>query len=867
MLPAGLTEVLQLEKPVELHAAPKLLVEWSSPWHEFITSIRPALARSEARLAGEAPYGMFPYRGMVPVWLAEALLILAAMVVPMKLAELRPHVAPRFSSHDIIYYTGDELPRTEDLGGAQAGKSGEAGGDEAHHRTQTIKVTRGGSLTPKVVDAPNLRLPSSRDAVANLLAVKPNPGPPPLDGVRSTRSMPKLSSGIVAPAPDVIRDYTRNGIAINAVVPPAPNFSRDQPLTAPTLNVNVIPPAPQASRDPFQLVAPKLGPAVIPPAPSVSNDRAQTAPSLDASVVAPAPTVLRDLSHSGSASPLAASVIPPAPGAVSRELTSAPVQMTNVAVVPPPASAPERATTRDPKLTLPGPSVIAPPPADVSRDLGRLASGSIPDPSKTVVPPPPTQSGSGSFVSSLIGKIFGSSEVVPPPPTVSADATTGKAASLAANVVPPPPAVNGTPGGKASPLTANVVPPPPTVESTAGSNPRGTRNGTGAALAAHVIAPPPSAGVPGGTGPRTLSPSAAPSLGPASIVPPPPSLSGPGGGTGTTGGAAGISGGTQIATNIVPPPPSLGGGSSVSGSGLGRRGTGLGAPLDVGSAAAPPTTGGSSTNAGVVVSNNPGTKVALPTTGGKGALAMSPAGGDKPGLGGSGGGTGIGRGEGPGSGLKGEGPGAGKSGPGRGSDPGARGGISPSPGPGGAGTTASGKPSVPGVSVSGGSVQVSFDTDPVNDPSAPPRSTLKQRQSFDVSVVATANSGGPFEPYKSLLHGETHSLYPETNSTSGVAVMQYADESATGRGTLTDPQPIRTNLPDGLPHVRVVVACILDSSGNLKNLHVLEAGPAQMTAKVLAALRGWKFRPALRGEQPIEVTAIVGFNIDTNDRF
>ena len=844
-----MTDVAQLEKPAELHDVPKLLIEWPSPWREFVTAIRPALSRSQARLAGEAPYGMFPYRGMIPCWLAEAFLIFAAIVVPVKLAQLRPYVAPRLSSHDIIYYTGDELPRTEDLAGAQAGRSGAAGGDEAQHRTQTIKIDRGGSLTPKVVDAPNLHLPVTRDAVANLLAIKPNPGPPPLQGVRSARSAPNLYSAIVAPAPEVIRDYTRNGIAMDAVVPPAPNFSRDQPLTAPTLNANVIPPAPNVSRE-HALVAPALGPAVIPPAPNVSGDHRQAAPSLNVAVVAPAPTVTADIAknENRSAPLLAASVIPPAPGAVSRDITSAPVQMANVAVVPPPVSAPERATTRDPKLSLPAPSVIAPPPSADSHDVHRLASGSIPDPSKTIVPPPPSPSGSGSFMSSLIGKIFGTTEVVPPPPAVSADAT------------------RNTTGTS---LAANVVPPPPSVEATSGSNPSGSRHGIGARPASNVIAPPPSTGVTGGTGPRTLAPSAAPTLGPPSIVPPPPSLSGPGGGTGQTGGGAGVALGTQIASNVVPPPPNLGGGSAATGSGLSRQGAGLGSPLDVGSPAAPPSSGGSSTNAGVVASSHPGPKVGLPTTGDKGSLSMSPSGGDKPGLGGSGGGTSIGRGTGPGSGMKGEGPGAGKSGPGRGSDPNAHGGISPSPGSGGAGTAPSGTPSVPGVSVSGGSVQVSFDTDPSpGDASSPRRSSFKQRQVLGVDVVSTATSAGAFEPYKNLLHGEKHISYLDT--VLGTVVMEYADEASAGRsnpGSFNAPQQIRADLPAGLPHVRMVVACILDASGNLKNLRVLETGPADMTAKVLAALPSWKFQPALRGDQPVEVTAILGFNIDTNDRF
>lgn len=845
-----MSETLQLEETaVVAHDSPKLLVEWSPRWREFVTSIQPALRRSDARLAGEAPFGLVPFRIMIPSYLLELFLIFAVIVVQVKIAEMRPYVAPRFSSHDVIYYSGDELPRTEDLGGAQAAATGRAGGDEAHHHTQTIKIARGGSLVPQVVDAPNLKLPSSRDAVANLLAIKPNPGPPPSEGLRSSRPSPNFQSTVVAPAPNVIRDYTRNGVSLDAVIAPAPTVERDQMLTAPNLSATVIPPAPGVSRD-RALVAPLLVPEVIPPAPSVKRDRALAAPRLSPSVVAPAPSVARDTTRTAPA--LAANVIPPAPGAVSRDLSSAPVQMTNVAVVPPPVSAPERASPRNPKLSMPAPAVIAPPPsADISRDLHRLASGSMPDPAKAVVPPPPTQTGSGSFMSSLMGKIFGASEVVPPPPAVSS---------------------NGTSGGTGRSLTANVVPPPPAVGGGASdANSRSSRNGASVTLGTNVIAPPPSAGMAAGSGSRSVASSAAPALGLPSVVPPPPSLSGAGGGSGNTGGGAGAPGGTLLANNIVPPPPSVGGGTSSLGTGSGRRSPGLGAPLEVGSPVAQPKSGGSGGTSSAVISSQPGPKVGLPTTGSTGSLAISPSGGDKPGLGGTGGGKGIGRGNGPGSGMNGEGSGAGKSGPGRGSDTNAHGGISPSPGPGGAGTAPDGAPPVPGVSIDGGRTQVtlpSFGSDPAAvAPSTPGHSTLKQRQSFDVDIVATATSGGAFAPYKNLLHGEKHTIYPDTSSSTGTAVMEYADETAVGHGNVTPPTPIRTNLPEGLPHVRMVVLCTLDASGNLKNPRVLEPGPAEMTAKVLAALRGWKFQPALRGSQPVEVTAILGFNIDTNDRF
>jgi TonB family protein len=841
--------ILQLEENVVVlgearHNTPQLQVPWSSRWQDFVGSIRPALSRSHSRLAGEAPFGLVPLRIMIPSYVLEAFVIFAAIAVHAKIQEFRPHVVPRPSRHEVIYYSGDELPRTEDLGGAASGKTGQAGGDEAFHRTQTIKIARGASLVPKVVDAPNLKLPSSRDAVANLLAVQPNPGPPPAEGLRSTRSAPNLATNIVAPAPNAIRDYTRNGVELNAVIAPAPVVTRDHSLTAPTLDPALIAPAPNVARDRI-LVAPRLAPVVVPPAPSVARDRSLAVPSLNAQVVAPAPNVSGERLRSAPA--IAANVIPPAPGAVNHDTSRAPVQVTS-AVVPPPVSAPEKTHSRDSALSLPPPTVVAPPPsADLSHDTRGLAGGR-PDPSTSVVPPPPTPSNTG-LMSSLLGKIFGPSEVVPPPPA---------------------PATRGTSASAAPALATNVVAPPPSVAANATANLHGTRNGTGASLGANVVAPPPSVGVAGGSG--NSSRWAAPAMGSPNVVPPPPSLSGAGGGAGSTPGGAGINGGTLLANNLVPPPPSVGGGSASTGSGLARRGTGLGAPTDIGMAPTAPHTGGSGSNAGAVISTQPGTKVGVPTTGGTGSLAMSPTGGDKTGVGGTGAGTGIAQGNGPGSGMSGSATGAAKTGIGHGSDLNARDGISPTNGPGGAGSAPAGTPAARGVDISGGSSVVtlgSFGSDTAaNDPAANRRTALKQQQALNVTVVATATSGGAFEPYKNLLHGEKYTTYFDTSL--GTVVMEFADDGAAGhsfRGVLTAPSAIRTDLPDGIPHARMVLACTVDASGNLTNVRVLEAGSASMTAKIVVALRNWKFQPALRNDQPVEVTAILGFGIDTNDRF
>jgi hypothetical protein len=246
---------------------------------------------------------------------------------------------------------------------------------------------------------------------------------------------------------------------------------------------------------------------------------------------------------------------------------------------------------------------------------------------------------------------------------------------------------------------------------------------------------------------------------------------------------------------------------------------------------------------------------------------MSPSGTAKSGLGGGGGGAGIGKGNGPGSGLSGEGSGAGREGAGRGSDPNARGGISPYPGTGGAGNAPNGSPALPGVSVEGGTTSItlpSFGDNGGNAPdSGPGHSSVNDHKRSGVTVIATSRSGGVL-PYYGLLKGDNYSIYFDTSL--GRVVMQYSDPSSaqhSSRETLSEPEPLRKDFPAGLQSTHVIIACILDHSGELKDLKVLEPGKPETTSKILVALRNWKFRPAFRGNDPVEVTAILGFGVDT----
>ena len=693
----------------------RLLVEWSSPWQEFKTALAPALSKPPKRLAGEAPTGMFPYRGMLACWVVECFALIAVIVLPERIASLQPYQPPPLPKWDVIYYSGDELPQTQDNGGAEAGKSGRAGGQEAHHRTQTIRVARGDRPSEKVVDAPKLDLPHSDSSVANLLAFKPLPGPPPTEGLRSSLVAPVLPN--------------------TPVVPPAPELNS------------------AASRKQNDLTA-----NIVPPAPEVSHTNTRTTPLLSAPVVAPAPDIARDKMHSGNS--INPSVIAPPPRDEPRDLASSRAPLTQTAdVVSPPVSAPPREVATTSKLSLPAPAVVAPPPSQVSRELNSWGSSATGNLRTNPVPPPPSTQGSGGSMAR------------------------GGVGTLAPQVVPPP--VNGTDHGLG--------------------------------------------GKPGGRAGGSLVGSA----------------------------------------DVVPPPPSLGGGKALSGAGRGNKGAGAGGPLDMGSSVAPPTKGGgSASGSGVVVSSQPGTKVGLPNSAGGGAIAMSPSGTAKTGLGGSGGGTGIGKGNGPGSGMQGEGTGAGREGTGRGSDPNAKGGISPYPGTGGTGSGTNSAPAIPNVSVQGGTTTItlpSFGVPGGNAPaSGPGRSSADVHKGSGVTVVATSRSGGVFNYYGVLKGDRVYSRYIETSL--GTAVMQYADPASAAHPYAEDlaaPEPMRKDLPVGLRPTRVVFACILDRSGDLKDLKVLEPGAAETTSKILAALQNWKFRPAFHGDEPVEVNVLLGFGVDT----
>ncbi len=301
------------KRPSNIHDAPKLLVEWSPPWREFVSSIRPALARSERRLAGEAPFGLIPLA----------------------------HHGALLCAGGLSDFCGDRDP-SEDRAVATV------------RRAQTFAVTMS-SITaatnfpaPKISAALRPERPAARAATKRTIAPRPSRSPAaalwsrrlwtrPTSSflLRATRwrtcwpssripvlrlrkgcarpeRTPNLAAALVAPRSEcrprlhAQRSSTRLRDRSGAIGVARPHTHRAQSQR------HTDSAGAQRSPASIQLVAPALAPAIVPPAPSVSRDSARTAPSLNA-VGSGARSERRARDQARSTPALAANVIPPAP--------------------------------------------------------------------------------------------------------------------------------------------------------------------------------------------------------------------------------------------------------------------------------------------------------------------------------------------------------------------------------------------------------------------------------------------------------------------------------------------------------------------------------------------------------------------------
>ena len=136
-----------------------------------------------------------------------------------------------------------------------------------------------GRCAEKVVDAPNLKLPVSTDAVANLLAYKPDCWPASRGRfaiVFTVTRAPEMQ--VVAPAPSVQQQTMRSAPSLSApsVVAPSPSVLQQAMRSAPSLSSpGVVAPSPAApKRDLAALQIPGSHVAQVVPPPVSAPERA-----------------------------------------------------------------------------------------------------------------------------------------------------------------------------------------------------------------------------------------------------------------------------------------------------------------------------------------------------------------------------------------------------------------------------------------------------------------------------------------------------------------------------------------------------------------------------------------------------------------
>ena len=247
---------------------------------------------------------------------------------------------------------------------------------------------------------------------------------------------------------------------------------------------------------------------------------------------------------------------------------------------------------------------------------------------------------------------------------------------------------------------------------------------------------------------------------------------------------------------------------------------------------------------------------AIPASRRSATMTKAPGDGGLSGMGLDGAGSGVSRGAGGGSGERGTGNGASSDWRGRGASDTVAG-LSSRPGPGGTGRS----PGTPrgGVSVEGNVVTLGEFTDP-----APKVANVGPRRGHAITIVASSNSGGALNRYGTLKGERVYTVYLPV--VAGLVVMEYSERSPSQQAFDTDlvaPEPLRVEMTPELRRVRTVIACIVERDGSLRDIRVLESALAPLSHKLAALLADWKFRPALRGDEPVAVDALLGFQIDT----
>ncbi|HUR37723.1 MAG TPA: hypothetical protein VM009_07890 [Terriglobales bacterium] len=183
---------------------------------------------------------------------------------------------------------------------------------------------------------------------------------------------------------------------------------------------------------------------------------------------------------------------------------------------------------------------------------------------------------------------------------------------------------------------------------------------------------------------------------------------------------------------------------------------------------------------------------------------------------------------------------------------------------GGSGPGGVGNSDVPGggVAVDDGVVNLGAFTEA---PRATTPRVLGPRSVPAITIVASPSSGSALNQYGTLNSDRVYTIY--LPAAFGVVIMEYGRRASATASSfedeLTAPEPLQMELPAELRKQRAIISCVVTRDGTLRDVHLLEKVVESVREDLLQALATWRFRPALRGDEPIEVDALLGFHVDT----
>src|SRR5206468_2459352 len=104
--------------------------------------------------------------------------------------------------------------------------------------------------------------------------------------------------------------------------------------------------------------------------------------------------------------------------------------------------------------------------------------------------------------------------------------------------------------------------------------------------------------------------------------------------------------------------------------------------------------------------------------------------------------------------------------------------------------------------------------------------------------------------YGALKGDRVYTIYFKTSA--GMVSLQFADPESMAHPYTEDliaPQALRTEIPSDASGSRLILKCVLDRTGVIKNVSVLQSSGGEFEKQVVAVLPEWKFSPAFRGTQ------------------